>query len=71
MWAKTRRLTFFLFEDDGMYLAEPYVVDFTQVISVRIKDKDAILRQMVLQLKDNVRWQFQKELGYFYARKAT
>jgi hypothetical protein len=68
---QNRAVNAYLFEPYGHVLKEHYIADFTQVTSVRMKDKDTALRSKILQLKDEYRREFQRKLGYFYARPAT
>ncbi len=68
---QTEAVNVYLLEEDGEHLTEPHVVDFSQVISVRMKDKDRILSQKVLELTNENRRSFQKKLAYFYGRPAT
>jgi hypothetical protein len=60
----------YLFEADGVHFQEPFVADFTQVFSVRMDDRAKVLRSKILQLDNQHRRDFQKKLGYFYARPA-
>ena len=60
----------YLYEAGGEILREPHVVDFTQVFSVKIQDKDKVLPFKVLQLDREHRREFQVKLGYFYSRRA-
>lgn len=60
----------FLYEADGEALEEHHLVNFSQVVSVRIDDHDALTRLKVLQLDREHRHMMQNKLGYFYARKA-
>jgi len=68
---RTGAVNVYLLDPDGVYLTEPHVVDFSRVVSVRMQDKQRILRQKVLQLTDQNRRKFQKKLAYFYGRRAT
>jgi len=68
---RTAAVNVYLLDPDGEHLTEPHVVDFSRVVSVKMQDKDRILRQKVLQLTDGNRRQFQKKLAYFYGRRAT
>ena len=67
---RNEALNVFLFEDDGEYLKEPHVADFTRVFSLIMKDKEYILKNKILQLEKEVRRHFQIKLAYFYCRPA-
>ena len=60
----------YFLEPDGNYLQEPHIVDFSQVISIRMEDKNVVLKTKVLQMTDDNRRQFQQKLAYFYGRRA-
>src|SRR5438034_87519 len=60
----------YLYEADGAILTEPYVVDFSQVFSVKIEEQGKFLPMKVLQLDREHRREFQLKLGVFYSRKA-
>jgi hypothetical protein len=60
----------YLYDADGHVLTEPHIVDFTQVMSVRMEDKDKVLRGKALQLDREHRLEFQFKLSYFYSRPA-
>jgi len=60
----------YFFDADGTHLLEPHIVDFTQVISIRMEDRAAVLSNKVLQMDVTHRKEFQAKLGYFYARPA-
>ncbi len=60
----------YLYDADGTVLAEEHNVDFTQVLSVKINDKETILASKVLELLPAKRREFQLKLGLYYSRKA-
>lgn len=60
----------YLYEPDGEFLTEPYLVDFTRVVSVRMQDQERVLSSKVLQLDAEHRREFQVKLAYYYGRKA-
>jgi len=68
---ETKAVNVYLLEPDGQHLEEPHIVDFSRVISVRMKDRASVLRLKILQMKDECRRQFQEKLAYFYGRRAT
>jgi hypothetical protein len=68
---RTDAVNVYLLEADGQHLLEPHIVDFTQVISVRMKDVGRILSKKALQLTHKCRREFQHKLAYFYGRSAT
>lgn len=60
----------YLFEEHPDDLSEPHLADFTQVMSVKMKDRHTLVGHKVLQLTQEARRQFQLKLGMFYSRKA-
>jgi len=66
-----RAVNVFLLDTDGRFLLEPHIVDFTQVTSIKMEDKQYVLERKVLQLDAPTRRQFQLKLAYFYGRRAT
>jgi len=60
----------FLLDPDGKQLPEPYIVDFTQVTSIRMEDMQYVLDHKALELDAPTRRQFQLKMAYFYGRRA-
>jgi hypothetical protein len=60
----------YLYDVHGNVLTEPYIVDFTQVFSIKIEDSPKLLKMKVLELDNEHRLEFQLKLGYFYSRPA-
>lgn len=61
----------YLLEPDGSILTEHHVVDLSQIVSVKIEEKNRVLKKKVLQLDQQHRREFQLKVAYFYGRKAT
>ena len=60
----------YFLDPDGNHFKEMHAIDFTRVFSVRMKEKDRVLRNKILQLDDAHRIELQRKLAYFYARPA-
>ncbi|SRR6266496_1013438 len=67
---QARALNAYLYEARADLLSEPYVADFTQVMSIRMEDMPIVLARKVLQLDRQHREEMQFKLGYFYSRRA-
>lgn len=68
--SENKAVNVFLLEADGIYLTEPYIANFSQVVSVSMKALKHVTRSKVLEMEQAQRRQFQLKLGYFYAREA-
>jgi hypothetical protein len=55
-------------EADGKYFSEPMLVDFSQVVSIDMKDAKRIQGNKILQFNDATRQLFKQKLAYFYLR---
>jgi hypothetical protein len=64
-------LNAYLYEPDGDHLKEAYVADFSDLVSLRIKEVPAVLQVKRLQLSDASRRSFQLKLGLYFSRAAT
>lgn len=68
--SENKAVNVFLLESDGVFLTEPHIADFSQVVSVNMKALKHVVRSKVLEMEQTHRRQFQLKLGYFYAREA-
>lgn len=67
---KNHAVNAFLYDPDGEVMDEPHLVNFSQVVSVRLRDRDKLLESKVLQLDRDHRHMLQNKIAYFYARRA-
>lgn len=68
--SENKAVNVFLLEPDGVHLQEPYIANFSQVVSVSMKSIAHVTRSKVLEMNQADRRRFQLKLGYFYAREA-
>lgn len=60
----------YFLKPDGVHFKVPYVIDFTRVFSVSMKEKPRVLKNKVLEFDNEHRLEFQEKLAYFYSRPA-
>lgn len=61
----------FYYAPHGAEITEPFVVDFSQITSIRMKDAGLVLSRKIAQLNDETRRMLQKKVALFFGRIAT